>query len=330
MTRRTHKSSQEHTASSGSSRAARHRPQPRSPSHHCLPHSSFISRACTGGTAFNRRRCSTTSTRAALPLLLLLLSVQSFRPLPQQLILVSFSRNLFGLSRSCLAILAGYLFSSFLFSPFLFFFPFPLLLALVPFTGSLVHILTSLSCSSTPSLLPVLCHFPALCHPSHPVCLPLFLSSFHFTLRLFLDGGERLFASNCGCSVAMARVARHCEVLRVCMCVWQADDCLLPALVSRTPIAFLCGSRGKKKNETPEIAPLHTDPLALAAELSKKHTHRQMHAQTTAFCLQQTPLMLMTSVTPCVHTSAHRFIHLHGCMCVCVSTVSLRRLCWNS
>lgn len=55
-TARTHKSSQTHTASSSSSRAARHRPQPRSPSHRSLPHSSFISWACTGETAFNRCR----------------------------------------------------------------------------------------------------------------------------------------------------------------------------------------------------------------------------------------------------------------------------------
>lgn len=246
MTRRAHKSHKTHTASSGSSRAARHRPQPRSPSHHCLPHSSFISRACTGGTAFNRLRCRHLHTRSPAsppPLRVTFLSSP-----PTAYFGLFFTESFRFVSLLPCSLSRIPLFRFFIFPPSIFF-PFPLLLALVPFTGSLVHILTSLSCSSTPSLLPVLCRFPALHHPSHPVCvsLPLFLSSFHFTLRLFLDGGERLFASNCGCSVAMARVARHCEVLRVCMCVWQADDCLLPALVSRTPIAFLCGSRGKKK-----------------------------------------------------------------------------------
>lgn len=62
---------------------------------------------------------------------------------------------------------------------------------------------------------------------------------------------------------------------------------MLPALVSRTPIVFLCGSREKKRErETPEIAPLHTDPVTLLAALSDTHTCRERRTHIhTAFPL---------------------------------------------
>lgn len=139
--------------------------------------------------------------------------------------------------------------------------------------------------------------------------------------------------------------ARACVCVSVC--AWQADDCLLPALVSRTPIVFLCGSRKKKKKETPEIAPLHTDPVTLTAPLSEAHTRRQTHTQAHTHnpCISS-PSDTRSARSPCCaacrHLSAHTHTGSHACLfksarfplplrdCVCVLPASLRRLCGDS
>lgn len=187
--RRTHNPNKRTRSSS-----ARHRPQPHSPSHRCLPHSSFISPAHTGETA-------PPHPHLFLSNLLAFFSVLS--PL---------SCNLFCLSHSCLSICLFWIFLLFLLWPLLlfslFFFP-PLCphpssppppqLSGPSFRFSTSLLLISTSSSRSPPLpsFPPPCCFSdtRLCAPSPPpfpasLSLSPARSSFHFSLRLSLDGGK--------------------------------------------------------------------------------------------------------------------------------------------
>lgn len=97
-----------------------------------------------------------------------------------------------------------------------------------------------------------------------------------------------------------------------------------------------------EKNETPEIAPLHTDSLPLSAVLSEKHTHR--HADTHTRSNSSPPDILsayMTQVTLHVHSTLHAYRGAAGFNAhlrphtflrelLCVYPASLRRLCGES
>ena len=147
-----------------------------------------------------------------------------------------------------------------------------------------------------------------------------------------------------------------CVCARVCVCGRQMIACCQLSFPGRRSHFF--AAAGKKKNETPEIAPLHTDPLTLTAALSEKHTHtkRQTHTQTLFPCVSSPPdifnaydpgsavctHLYLQAVTP-VFMHVHMcptFPSVHACVsvcvcvrvhaCVCVFPASLRRLCGDS
>lgn len=96
------------------------------------------------------------------------------------------------------------------FSPLYRVLPFPLPLSFLCSAVSLDTALPfpSLPCPPLPS--------PPL--PSPPLSCSFFLPFISLSVSPSVEG-KRLFASNCGCSVAMARVAQRCEVLCICVCV---------------------------------------------------------------------------------------------------------------